>query len=501
MTLKNTHVGGDPIRAEDMNSQVDAIIDNQHNIFQLYLENIFASKVTPFQGMFFDGFSDETKKDIATGASINAAEKRLELGGIITLGTHSIDLEEDSTQYLSITDAAQTALNFTGDFTLEAWINIESVASDFDLNILAKHGVSGNFGYAFFFSKSGGVGRLFTQLSSNGTAQTGKFINADSVSGEWHHAAMIYDASAGEVEFVFDGISIGTVTGLPTSIFDNSFEFRVGNVGANQSMDGKIDDPRAWSLKRTVAEILANKDTELTGSETGLEGYWKLNNDLLDETANNNDLTNNNGAVFSTDVPSIPSFDLTGLYESIVSSFQQSMTTARLWVVRNFTDSSDKFNLAAGISAGATTLTITGDQTGAFANGDTIDISDENNLVRERKTLTAVPSFGGGVTTLTFSATTNAFTTSDFAERVNVLPEISLVDVGTAKSFQTPTFVRSVVGTGATGNGIDIDDVEDEYLLDISPSAEEDLKVKLNLSRNDAAIDVHAKRLGVVVNT
>jgi len=41
----------------------------------------------------------------------------------------------------------------------------------------------------------------------------------------------------------------------------------------------------------------------LIGTETGLKGYWKLNDSLLDETTNNNDLTNVNSAVFSTDVP------------------------------------------------------------------------------------------------------------------------------------------------------------------------------------------------------
>ena len=44
---------------------------------------------------------------------------------------------------------------------------------------------------------------------------------------------------------------------------------------------------------------------ELNGDEAGLVGYWKLNNSLLDETSNNNDLTNNNSATFSTTVAPI----------------------------------------------------------------------------------------------------------------------------------------------------------------------------------------------------
>jgi len=38
----------------------------------------------------------------------------------------SIDLERSSSQYLSITDASQTGLDFTGDFTIEGWVKLES---------------------------------------------------------------------------------------------------------------------------------------------------------------------------------------------------------------------------------------------------------------------------------------------------------------------------------------------------------------------------------------
>jgi len=70
--------------------------------------------------------------------------------------------------------------------------------------------------------------------------------------------------------------------------------------------DGLIDDVRVWNVERTATEIADNYNKELTGSETGLVGYWKLNSTLGDSTANNNDLTNNNGAIFSTENPFIP---------------------------------------------------------------------------------------------------------------------------------------------------------------------------------------------------
>ncbi|MCF7836026.1 MAG: hypothetical protein K9M15_02800, partial [Candidatus Marinimicrobia bacterium] len=58
-----------------------------------------------------------------------------------------------------------------------------------------------------------------------------------------------------------------------------------------------------WSDVRTAQEIADNWNTELNGDEENLVAYYKLNNSLLDETSNDNDLTNNNSCPFSTDVP------------------------------------------------------------------------------------------------------------------------------------------------------------------------------------------------------
>ena len=69
------------------------------------------------------------------------------------------------------------------------------------------------------------------------------------------------------------------------------------------SLDGKIDDVRVWNDIRTPTEIVAHKDTELTGTEANLVGYWQLDNALLDENANNNHLANHNAAIFVENVP------------------------------------------------------------------------------------------------------------------------------------------------------------------------------------------------------
>lgn len=157
-----------------------------------------------------------------------------------------------------------------------------------------------------------------------------------------------------------------------------------------------------------------------------------------------------------------------GFYKSIKTEFQQKKQTATLWITRNF---NFKLNLAANISAGATSLTITGDYTTKFLVGDTIDISQQINLLRERRVLTG-SSFGGGVTTLSWSGgLTNTFTTTGFAERVDVFPRVSLVASGAADSFQVMTYVQSIVDFAE-------DEVEDEYTF-TAGSPQDDFRAKL----------------------
>ena len=574
MTLKTTHAAGEPIKADDMNSTVKAVLQNAHNIFELFLENFFASKITPFLGLFFDGFSDTTKADttattLTAGASSGQAiltvasttgfkvghninifdgtnldekviqsidsavqitlttnldntyvstddvqrstvnfdttNKLIDFAGtdvgddkkvtyfsklqsfqtamasvrlwvvrnIIGGNTHSIDLELSSSQYLSITDAAQTGLDISTDMTMEIWANFETFPVSSGQYIgMAKYTATGNQRQYMFALGNEAGGDVFIRalFSDDGTGpNTINFQSDSSLAtlgvglGEWHHYAVTFDASADAVIMYLDGVVVAnSVLGgvFADTIHDGTGDFTIGAQGdVSNFFDGKIDDVRVWDDIRTPTEISENKDRTVNpANEPNLVSNWLLDNNLLDETSNNNTLTNNNSAVFSIDVP------YAGTH----------------------------LNLASGISGGATTLTIAGDQTGGFANGDIIDISTSDNLIRERKTLTATPSFGGGVTTLTFSATVSAFTTADFVERVDLLPEISVVDKDDAESFNTMTHIKSIVD-------FDNLEVEDEYSFEPS-MPNEDVIVKLDLTREDVSLNPEAKRLGVSLN-
>jgi hypothetical protein len=135
--------------------------------------------------------------------------------------------------------------------------------------------------------------------------------------GTWFHLAFVLTPanSIGTKFEVFvnaasQGNGTTNVVGTtPTSIVDLSVELGLGLNGdptfleTTYAFDGYFDDVRIWSEARSQANIAANYQTELSGSETNLQAYWKLNNSYSDSTSNGNTLSASGSPSFSTDIP------------------------------------------------------------------------------------------------------------------------------------------------------------------------------------------------------
>lgn len=229
--------------------------------------------------------------------------------------THSLDLESTSSQFASIADASQTGLEPGIRGTWEMWIKPESLPGAGRVSIMNKGG-EGSSAY-ITWRLDYDTGSVYQGVDFSGDNRDYYRETSTALStGSWQHLAVSWDltqASASTFEFYNGGVSKGNGTGLvannATSYADNAYEFIIGKhkdpgTPANEVyFDGLVDDVRFWNDVRTSTEISDNYNAELTGSETNLQGYWKLNNDYLDETSNNNDLTASGSPVFSTDVP------------------------------------------------------------------------------------------------------------------------------------------------------------------------------------------------------
>lgn len=143
-------------------------------------------------------------------------------------------------------------------------------------------------------------------ISDNGTNFEYLTKNLSSLTtGAWNRLSVSWDASASLATFYLNAVPIGTSTGTKTAISNNTSLLYLGanstTVVAN-FFNGLQDDIRIWGNVQTDGQIFANNQVQLTGTEGGLQAYWKGNSSLADSGPNTNTLTNHN-TTYSTDVP------------------------------------------------------------------------------------------------------------------------------------------------------------------------------------------------------
>lgn len=218
--------------------------------------------------------------------------------------THWLDLEDTSTQYASITDAAQNGvLDLTTSFTVEMRLKPETIGQTMYLVCKSSSGqelfqcfavFTNNFQFETWNS-SGGRNAYRTSSPPSGWA-----------AGTECHVAFVQDLSGSGTKYIyFDGVS-QSLTLLAGSA-DTSLRtgttspFEVGALAGASTYDGLIADVRLWNVARTGAQINDNKAADLDpASEANLIGLWYKSNNHNDETSNGNDLTASGSPVFTS---------------------------------------------------------------------------------------------------------------------------------------------------------------------------------------------------------
>lgn len=220
----------------------------------------------------------------------------------------STDVERGSSQYWSITDAAQTGLDITSNLTACAWINVEATPTAGQyFTILSKGGISTaiNDSTTQFLLIYRNDGDIAIQGFVRGTG-VNAFANYTVTlsTATWYHVCMRYVPSTSVSLFV-DGSAVGTddTSSVPASLVNTDRPFGIGDdnqSAAANFFDGLIDDVQIYSNSTVSITDLYNSPCLVSDSATNLQGRWRFDNDGLDSTANNNDLTNNNTATFGS---------------------------------------------------------------------------------------------------------------------------------------------------------------------------------------------------------
>lgn len=238
------------------------------------------------------------------------------------MATHSLDLESSSAQYASIASGSQTGLALSGSFTIEAWVIFESLGVRYIAE--RREGSSNNQNYYLWYSG--------TELAL-GFRDTGGTIRQVYVSsglsfatGTQYHICGVFDDTANTLTLYVDGYQVGQLTGVTqTPQSSGSQELRVGAECAvtSTSHDGLLKDVRIFNSARSISEIRADMHIENVSSGS-LVAEWNFNNDYLDTTTNNNDLSGVNSPTFST---TLPDYNLYRIYPSMDGHIRNSGAT------------------------------------------------------------------------------------------------------------------------------------------------------------------------------
>ncbi len=179
---------------------------------------------------------------------------------------------DGSSDYVLISNGDLPAMT---DFTVEAWIKVNSTSSR--TIFMRGNDQGGNELYFGIYNAS----TLEAILDNGSTKRFSGSVNFSD--GSWHHVALTYSDTQGVLACFVDGLPYGDPVSV-TAEFDFGgshsligADFDSFNASLGDYFYGSIDDVRIWNLSRTQSELAGAKDSELIGSETGLIGYWKFN--------------------------------------------------------------------------------------------------------------------------------------------------------------------------------------------------------------------------------
>ncbi len=222
------------------------------------------------------------------------------------------------TPYVSTCNAAQfdgiddyidcgnrSSLRVNSNFTIEAWVN-PTQETGFPFSYLTKTATAAN-GYGIGYVN--GKLRFVIQPTNMLISALDNMPGATVPLNEWSHVACTYDGK--DAKIYVNGALVESQT-LATSVTSltwstNPTAVYIGkctNYDGSLFFNGGVDDVRIWKTTRTEAEIDANKDVKLLGTEANLAAYWKLDEGTGttagDVTANNYDGTLKNGTAWVT---------------------------------------------------------------------------------------------------------------------------------------------------------------------------------------------------------
>ena len=178
------------------------------------------------------------------------------------------------------------------EITMELWMRTSDTTNDGTPLSYAADAANNNMFMLYRYTD------FVVYIDNQGTS-TGVSAN----DGEWHHIAVTWRSSDGEVRLYKDGllaysnnVKVGaTLPSGGTLVLGQDQDSLGGGFQGWQSFLGELDEVRIWNTVRSEPEIQANMYLSLNGTEPGLVCYYRLDEgagtDVADATGLGHDGT------------------------------------------------------------------------------------------------------------------------------------------------------------------------------------------------------------------
>ncbi|MEJ5165978.1 MAG: LamG domain-containing protein [Thermoanaerobaculia bacterium] len=211
----------------------------------------------------------------------------------------------DTNEYIEVPDS--NFLDLTTELTIEAWIKSPGFSTNG--GIVSKYWNYGSYPNMRAYDLLARGNHIEAAFSKDGTFNSGSYtwlVGTKTLSlNTWYHIAVVF--KRGEYARLYiNGILDVENTNPIQSIYTTNAPLRIG-VDFNPSdttrfFIGNIDEVRIWNVARSQEQIRSTMCKKLTGTETGLVAYWRL-----DETSGTvaYDLSGkgNNGTLTGMELP------------------------------------------------------------------------------------------------------------------------------------------------------------------------------------------------------
>jgi hypothetical protein len=253
------------------------------------------ASVTPATLTFTEDNWQTPKTVTVTGVNDNNSDGHQDYDISLSELVSSKALDFDGTNdYVDVGD-----FSLGGSLTFETWMQYDSRANwsrifDFAENGSADDniwlGLSGSTGKIRFDTY---IGNSYSSVLDGDGGQTA--YGQVPIDGTWIHVAATISGTAGTTgtgKIYINGNLVGTKSMHVPVTMTRLKQYLGKSNWSDPYLNAKMDEFRIWNYVRSQSEILATMNNTLTGSESGLVAYYKMNDgsgtSLTDSSSNSN---------------------------------------------------------------------------------------------------------------------------------------------------------------------------------------------------------------------